>query len=265
MLACMILVSACIFAADDQNNAEPSPKLFIINSPPKCGTHLVAKTLELITNQPPSYQLLLMQRNDKDMLKIILTNSQANTFTVAHCLSPNVLKTLVELDYKIIFMIRDPRDQLISIMKWLQEGKWILDPIAKVKDPKRQIHELITGEITRHRCVETKFLAFEKHLENIPQSNLFVTSYEKLVGPKGNGSAEVQVGEILGLANFIGIDLTSEQVDHIADNVYGDTKTFRTAKIGNWKNYFTERDKEDFKKFYSELLLRLGYEENNDW
>jgi len=34
---------------------------------------------------------------------------------------------------------------------------------------------------------------------------------------------------------------------------------------GDWKNYFGEEEKEAFKKYTGDLLIRLGYEKNNDW
>jgi hypothetical protein len=41
--------------------------------------------------------------------------------------------------------------------------------------------------------------------------------------------------------------------------------TFRSGKTGGWKEYFTEEQKALFKEVAGDLLVRLGYEENNDW
>ncbi len=41
--------------------------------------------------------------------------------------------------------------------------------------------------------------------------------------------------------------------------------TFRSGKTGEWKNHFTEADKNIFKDVAGDLLVRLGYEKNNDW
>lgn len=40
---------------------------------------------------------------------------------------------------------------------------------------------------------------------------------------------------------------------------------FRKGIAGDWKNYFTERDKDIFKEEAGDLLIRLGYEEDYDW
>lgn len=41
--------------------------------------------------------------------------------------------------------------------------------------------------------------------------------------------------------------------------------TFRSGKTGGWKQYFTDEHKSLFKEVAGDLLVRLGYEKNNDW
>jgi hypothetical protein len=41
--------------------------------------------------------------------------------------------------------------------------------------------------------------------------------------------------------------------------------TFRSGKTGEWKKYFTPGHKKLFKDVAGELLIRLGYEKDNDW
>ncbi|MCC6300638.1 MAG: sulfotransferase domain-containing protein [Anaerolineales bacterium] len=41
--------------------------------------------------------------------------------------------------------------------------------------------------------------------------------------------------------------------------------TFRSGKTGEWKKYFTDEHKKSFKEIAGDLLIRLGYEKNNDW
>jgi hypothetical protein len=40
---------------------------------------------------------------------------------------------------------------------------------------------------------------------------------------------------------------------------------YRKGIAGDWKNYFTEKDRRVFKEEAGELLIRLGYEEDLDW
>jgi len=41
--------------------------------------------------------------------------------------------------------------------------------------------------------------------------------------------------------------------------------TFRSGKTGEWRKHFTDEHKEIFKECAGDLLVKLGYEENNDW
>jgi hypothetical protein len=41
--------------------------------------------------------------------------------------------------------------------------------------------------------------------------------------------------------------------------------TFRKGQPGNWREHFTEANKALFKENAGDLLIRLGYEVNNEW
>ncbi|MBK7455334.1 MAG: sulfotransferase domain-containing protein [Anaerolineales bacterium] len=41
--------------------------------------------------------------------------------------------------------------------------------------------------------------------------------------------------------------------------------TFRSGKTGEWRKYFTDEHKQIFKNIAGDLLVKLGYEKNNDW
>ncbi len=40
---------------------------------------------------------------------------------------------------------------------------------------------------------------------------------------------------------------------------------YRKGVIGDWKNHFKESHKIFFKEKYGDLLIKLGYEKDNDW
>lgn len=41
--------------------------------------------------------------------------------------------------------------------------------------------------------------------------------------------------------------------------------TFRSGKTGEWKKHFTEEHKRIFKNVAGDLLIRLGYEKDQNW
>ncbi|HET7145541.1 MAG TPA: hypothetical protein VFI68_16095, partial [Anaerolineales bacterium] len=41
--------------------------------------------------------------------------------------------------------------------------------------------------------------------------------------------------------------------------------TYRSGKTGEWRKYFTDAHKKIFKQTSGDLLIKLGYEKNDDW
>jgi hypothetical protein len=84
--------------------------------------------------------------------------------------------------------------------------------------------------------------------------------------------------EVGRLARFLGADTSEKAVQQAVSSAsferlskgrergQEDTSSFyRKGVAGDWKNYFTERDKEIYKEEAGELLIRLGYERDLDW
>ena len=45
----------------------------------------------------------------------------------------------------------------------------------------------------------------------------------------------------------------------------GKSRTFRSGKTGGWKEHFPREHRLLFKDVAGDLLVRLGYEKDNDW
>jgi hypothetical protein len=45
----------------------------------------------------------------------------------------------------------------------------------------------------------------------------------------------------------------------------GKSHTFRSGKTGGWREHFTDEHKKLFKDGGGDLLVKLGYERDNDW
>lgn len=82
-----------------------------------------------------------------------------------------------------------------------------------------------------------------------------------------------------GILDFLGVKSDANIVDWIIDTCRFERfaegrqrgqqdprSEFRKGIIGDWRNYFNDRDKEQFKASRAgQLLIELGYEANNDW
>jgi sulfotransferase 6B1 len=58
-----------------------------------------------------------------------------------------------------------------------------------------------------------------------------------------------------------------ERILHALEASINPTKspTFRSGKTGEWKQHFSDQHKKIFKDVAGDLLVKLGYENNNDW
>ena len=177
--------------------------------------------------------------------------------------------------YTNFLIIRDPRDQVVSmahfVLKDYEEDKVVfnnvlLDLIDGKK--RRYIHWGIVCVVYPHEwnlgVVDFYNLLY---LPWMNSANFYTIKFENLIGVKGGGTKEAQVDEIKNIGNHLGINLTSEKIDKIINDLFGGTQTFREGKIGSWEEYFTPEVKEVFKAVpgANELLIKLGYEKDDKW
>jgi hypothetical protein len=245
------------------DNIQESDRFFVV-SPPKTGTFLIGKVMSMITKKEPYYVLAEFGTVDQTM-SLADTLDATNQFLVGHNYTDDIVNRLVKKGYKVIFIYRDPRDQLISIMNWMREGEWSWLGASKLKETNHIIEELITGSKYGFKAYEHAFVRYETTVEDLSSSVLYFTRFENLVGDQGGGTKNAQINEILNLADFVGVELDYEDASVLADLTFGNTMTFRSGKIGAWKKYFTPKHKNLYKRSYQNELKRLGYEKDMNW
>ena len=91
--------------------------------------------------------------------------------------------------------------------------------------------------------------------------------FEKLIGPKGGGTYEEQCTEIRNIAEFLNYDVTSADVDYVAENLHGLRdidkdleQNFRKGQIGDWKTHFNSEHIEAFNERFGEHMKYWGYD-----
>lgn len=236
---------------------------FVVFTPPKCGTHLVCNVVGYMLGSAPLITDQLGTVND--VIQRAQDAKANNHFLVSHSFTPEMLECLIQKKYKIIFILRDPRDQLISMMYWMKKGYWNQFTVSKIVDRNEQIEELITGALYGWQCYEGCIGNRLALLKNLPSDSIYITRFELLVGVKGKGRQDLQNKEIDQIGKFLGIDLLPEQAQEIADHSFGGTWSFREGKIGSWKEHFLPHQIELYKSLYSDLLIELEYETTKDW
>lgn len=173
------------------------------------------------------------------------------------------------------FMIRDPRDQLVSMAFMVYKnsnGQEVSfdEALIDLIDGRQRLYIPWAVEIQATHPVmwELGVVDFYKiYMPWMKSEKFYTVKFENLIGANGGGSAERQTQEIQNIACHLGLELPSERVNEITEKLFGDTFTFREGKIGSWKRYFTPKTKEIFKSTPGacQLLIDLGYEENDEW
>jgi hypothetical protein len=171
---------------------------------------------------------------------------------------------------KTIFNYRDPRDVIVSNYYWTQvvTEKDLASPEAQyIREFRKQIHQGL-GEkqksfkimIQGHRLLPGEqglHTWFREPIGLLLNPLVYKTNFEGLVGSAGGGSDETQREMIAGLINFLEINENPDDIVAALSN--RETKTFRSGKIGSYKDEFSIETKETFDKHYGDILDLYGY------
>lgn len=230
---------------------------------PKAGSFLLYKCIQLITDKQPKHAYHADQFADWE--NYFVTNHELPT--------QQALDGYHKQNIKAVFISRDPRDHVVSTAHFFKEK--LKHPIAAAM----LMPELIIDCI-HNSCLWWKYVVFaNQDMPKCPsvrtlydammswaqQEFVYATTFEKLVGPRGDGDRDVQIREISTIAAHIGYPITDQRAQDIADNLFGRFETFRQGQIGAWKEDFTQKHKDIFKTVTGNLLITLGYEQQDDW
>ena len=173
------------------------------------------------------------------------------------------------------FTIRDPRDQLISMVFMVHKSKDgrevpIEDALIDLIDGKQRLYIPWAVEFqTAHPLMWEKGVVgfYKLYMPWMKAPKFHTVKFENLVGPQGGGTKNSQLREIQMVARHLGIEISRVQAENISQQLFGGTTTFREGQIGTWKRYFTPKVKKIFKNTPGacQLLIDLGYEKNSNW
>ena len=248
---------------------------------PKSGTFLLMRALELITST--SCHVGIDPQVYKPSIDILEKSLQHNGFSCLHlAFKPEFEEFLKQKNAKVFMMYRDPRDQLVSQVRFMfmladhysrSYGGFTFDSLLTsligndVKSPFEFEHfqdmdmEILSSKeyISHIKRFYELFLGWEK------SGICCAVKFEDLVGPKGGGTLERQKSAITNIAKHLGVSLSEYQIDYIVSNLFGNTATFKEGQIGSWPKYFTEEHVKQFKEVAGDLLIKLGYETDYRW
>lgn len=242
------------------------PRKIVLITIPKSGTHLLQKAVHLITGQPVE-MISFADVHALGRKEIELDPSDGiigwqHLFPQLDC-----IKDDKEHFIKII-NIRDPRDILVSQIDWhLTMGMWASwTPPGYIQKFAKLSQDDQLSEVIKFPSEWYSVKRFtKKALEWMKEPDVFVCRFEELVGPQGGGSREKQEKVIRDLATHLGYSIEQEDISYIAENIFGDSYSFRTGQIGRWPEFFKPKHIQQFKKTMGNMLIKLGYETHSNW
>lgn len=244
---------------------------FVVVTPEKTGTHLLTRALTFLTGKQV-FHVWDRTTTVSELDDYLETAEKEDKFFHMHAFpEPHIVDAFKQRGYKVIFLLRDPRDQLISVLYYIHDCRWEYEnlrmdyPFGKLNFDEK-IEEMITGEKFGIRVPHDFFIRRIPWMD-MEGLSVYTVRFEKLVGEKGGGSLMDQIDELMTLANFLTIELSIDNAQQIAEQLFGwqGLGTFRSGKIGSWKTHYNEQHITSFKRHFGNLLINLGYESNFEW
>ena len=262
-----------------------------VNSLPKAGTHLLVKVMRALPglygvrfhlgrDQAKVYQPKRGESripagiaSPEDMslprLARAIRHLGAGVYFTGHMpYSAAFRDLLADCGVKTVLILRDPRDVVVSSAAYLAaRPNHHLSGRFTTLDEEERILASITGLPSDNGRAGLRSIG-ERMRSVLPWTtdpSVYVTRFERLVGPRGGGSVQAQVCEIRNIAAHVGVSLGEAQVHDLAAGLFGGTGTFRKGQIGGWRQVWTARHVEAAKPQLDDLLIQLGYESTADW
>lgn len=263
----------------------------IINSLPKAGTNLLIKAVTSLPHATHIHASLTRdaasrflprpgeatielgvdgpRRASLAKVSAMLRRLPPGAFLNAHLnYQPELARVFPQLGARMLTMVRDPRDVVISSAEYLASRRshhlfaqfHALPPDERIKqamlgvanqDPSLALRDIRTRVEGVIRWADEEFAELIR--------------FEWLVGTEGGGSREEQRAELRRLAAHAGADLNSAQVENMAGRLFGGTHTFRHGQIGRWRTVFSSEHAAMASDLLGDLLIRLGYEPDDRW
>lgn len=191
-------------------------------------------------------------------VKRILRKGINPNYVKAHLAYNKELEILLKENcYKQIFLIRDPRDVLISYCHYVKTfKKHLFYKHFKNLDLNQTCDCLLEGGVFNGYDVipfKDAFESMTKWIDKDLAIEKLLVKFEKLVGEQGGGNEDDKFETLDSIKKFLSI---TEKIDESKlISAYGKSHTFRKGKINNWK----EQKEINFKKFDSLHSLAKNY------
>jgi len=247
------------------------------NSKPKSGSHLLLQILNGFT------QIMPYKYVDAEPIRTITKEGRRKT-------KEEILEELENLPRGVIgwgyveatkenvsflteagrvnyFIYRDPRDLLVSQVFFatdMYEEHGMHEYYNSLPDFSARLKAAITGIDRDELFMVSVKQRYDGVFEWLEQKNVMCIRFEDLINNR-----DATLNAMLDEVEKTGYKIPTPREKALSVLVEAiqpkKSHTFRSGKTGAWKEHFSEEHKKLFKDVAGDLLVRLGYEKNNDW
>ncbi|MDQ6862665.1 MAG: sulfotransferase domain-containing protein [Thermoproteota archaeon] len=250
------------------NNQVSLTTPILVCSVPKAGTHLLRGILQQIVG----HHLIRMPGRVMTETHILSEMPLKNKIYFCHLQHSEELSNYISKFPKIL-LVRDPRDYVVSqahffnVLKTEEstlEGRFRGLPSWNIK-----LSAAILGVedgLSRLSSVAEMFV--NHHIKWLNSPNSFLVRFEDIVGSPFVASYERVAKTIRLILEFI--RFTADYDESFLDNIFMGSdpvksSTFRSGKIGSWRQEFNADHVKQFKLVAPGLVSGLGYEKDENW
>jgi hypothetical protein len=178
--------------------------------------------------------------------------------------SPAARHVLGELGMKHILIIRDPRDVYVSFLHYVVRPAHELSESFGSMSPEERAAVVLDGGFAGPSG--RRIAGVSETLRSIaqwrPSAECLIVKFENLVGEKGGGSREAQIGECLRITGHLGIEIERESLPQLCDQFFDTSSpTFRKGRAGAWRDEIPPAVLERLNDLSRDFLREFGYEQ----
>lgn len=242
-----------------------------INSMPKCGTNLLNQVVPALVGGELG-RLALYEGHPAQApdIRAKLIALPAGELSQGHLyFGHHLVELFDDLGLRMAMILRDPRDAVVSLVHYLERLRIPGDPVSEhlndcVHSRTDRLRAVILG-FHHAGCRRTDIAAFARAFlpwEDWPGAGC--VRFEELVHPTWRRVALGRLhDELLGPRPADERRAAVARAEAAIDP--GRSFTFRSGRIGDWRDEFDPRTKDLFKLVAGDLLIEMGYERDLDW
>lgn len=247
----------------------------LVNSIPKSGTHLLHAALAELPGVRDYHSfvasvpsVLHRPRSDAATAARLARIAPGELLRAHLWYSPASADQLRRLNVAHVLIVRDPRDVVVSEAHYLAEmAPW--HGLHRAFAARQRIEDRVTLAIDglgrrRSPWYPPVGERLAPYVRWTVERDVHTVRYEDLIGER-RVDAVLAVVAAFAEASAAPVDVEAVTARAVTALDTGRPHTFRKGGAGGWRSVFTDDHRELFKRRAGDLLVELGYEEDDRW